>query len=316
MVRCDGQIPYASVKVLLSVRLNANSTGAVSIGRIGVANMMHFVKQHLPMRISWILGVVLHRLKRPTQVELRADDLFLVSYPRSGNTWVRFLFANLMRKPDAGKVDFHTLINYVPELGLNDHIIVRMKGPRVIKSHANFREEFSNVIYIIRDARDAYVSYYHYLKHQLPQDMTFAEFLANLRNCVPLLWSEHVYSWLLAPRQNSWLLAARQHRLLVVRYEDLVRDCARELRRMVEFANMTATEQAVADAVRLSSFKEVQHLERERGRPYQAEAPSQFVRRGQPGNWRAYFGELERKVFPARDKEMLVRLGYARDKNW
>lgn len=269
--------------------------------------MANSVKDHLRTQISRMIWLASHKTKRVSQVRLRSDDVFVVSYPRSGNSWVRFLFANLMRGPDAGEVDFHTLSAYVPELGRHDDIIARMNGPRVIKSHAMFSREFCNVIYIVRDARDVYVSYYHFLRHRLPEGMGFGDFLASMSQYVPSFWSDHV---------DCWLLARRHPHLLLVRYEDMVRDCAREFERMVEFAGIKPTSRAIADAVRLSSFEEMRRSERARGRPYQAEAPSQFVRRGEVGGWRAYFGGRERRVFPGRDKETLVRVGYANDADW
>ena len=42
------------------------------------------------------------------------DDTFLVSFPRSGNTWVRFLVCNLINPDDA--VDFARLESRIPEI--------------------------------------------------------------------------------------------------------------------------------------------------------------------------------------------------------
>ena len=39
---------------------------------------------------------------------LTERDVFLVSYPRSGNTWVRFLIANVIKPANSG-IDFQNV---------------------------------------------------------------------------------------------------------------------------------------------------------------------------------------------------------------
>ena len=40
------------------------------------------------------------------RVKIRESDVFLVSYPRSGNTWVRFLLANVVESDAEQPIDF------------------------------------------------------------------------------------------------------------------------------------------------------------------------------------------------------------------
>jgi tetratricopeptide (TPR) repeat protein len=86
---------------------------------------------------------------------LYPDDIFITSYPKSGNTWLRFLLANLLKQQDE-EIDFHTVHNYVPEVGKQEEIIKTLRRPRVMKSHAPYISEYPKVIYLIRDGRDVY----------------------------------------------------------------------------------------------------------------------------------------------------------------
>jgi len=54
-----------------------------------------------------------------------------VSYLKSGNTWVRFLIANLIKTSD-DHIDFHTAVKYVPEIGIHNDEISRLSRPRII----------------------------------------------------------------------------------------------------------------------------------------------------------------------------------------
>ena len=116
--------------------------------------------------------------------------MFLVSYPRSGNTWVRFLIANLL-KPAGVEIDFHNVQEYVPEINRNNDIIESILSPRVIKSHALYDPAFPKVIYLVRDGRDVYVSYYYYRLKQLEEGYTFSDFLRQ-KDHYPSLWNDHV----------------------------------------------------------------------------------------------------------------------------
>src|SRR5450755_2504536 len=89
------------------------------------------------------------------------DDVFLVSYPRSGNTWTRFLIANLLY-PDQ-RVTFANIERLIPDAeALSSRYKKGIPSPRVIKSHQYFDHRYGKVLYIARDPRDMLLSYYHF----------------------------------------------------------------------------------------------------------------------------------------------------------
>ena len=52
---------------------------------------------------------------------LYPGDIFITSYPKSGNTWLHFLLTNLLQQQE--EINFHTVYNYVPEIGKQEEII-------------------------------------------------------------------------------------------------------------------------------------------------------------------------------------------------
>jgi hypothetical protein len=234
-------------------------------------------------------------------------DAAIVSYPKSGNTWVRFLIANILKRHDDEVVDFHSVQKYVPELGRHDDDIRRLPAPRIVKSHGYDARAARKVVYVLRDGRDAYVSYYFHLQARLALGTTFLQFLAS-PHVTSEPWVRHV---------SHWIIDAAPHlQRLVVRYEDLLADCERELSRITDFLGLEVTRERVDAAVRASTFARLRELEVERGRPYRSSGPDVFVRRGEAGNWREFFGPEEIALFKMRDGDALLRLGYESDPSW
>lgn len=235
------------------------------------------------------------------------DDVYLVSYPRSGNTWARFMLANLIR-PVGVEVTFHNIMRFVPAVHQDREILESVPRPRFIKSHAPLERRYPRVIYLLRDGRDVYVSYYHYQRERLPGDTTLADYLQM--DHWPGSWGEHVSSWL-----DGGL---SEDRFLLVRYEDLYDNPDRELQRMATFSGLDVAAPVIAQAVHDSAFRSMRQMEDTAGHPRAHQFSGRFVRSGRVGSWREHFGPLEREVFKALEQEnrTLVRLNYEASTDW
>ena len=164
------------------------------------------------------------------------DDAFIVSYPRSGNTWTRFLIANLMH-PDRD-VTFANIESLIPDAtALSNKALKRVPRPRLIKSHEYFEPRFRKVVYLVRDPRDVALSLYDFRrKCRSVEDTCPIERYVSERfvpGDLDISWGEHVGSWL-ATRTNH-------PGFLLVRYEDLQQDTSRELRRMANLLGVAAS---------------------------------------------------------------------------
>ena len=100
------------------------------------------------------------------------DDTFIVSYPKSGNTWFRFILSNLLRQSAEENIDFHSACRYVPDIEVHHPELEALQRPRFIKSHCpRLIEAYPRVIYLVRDPRDVYVSYFYYLRKKLSEKL-------------------------------------------------------------------------------------------------------------------------------------------------
>src|SRR6266536_2590055 len=131
------------------------------------------------------------------------DDILLASYPKSGNTWTRFLIANLVF-PDQ-TVDFGNLHQFVLDPAVTpQRDFRRAPRPRIVKTHGSFDPRYRRVICVVRDPRDVALSQYHYLRKlrkiddKFPLDSFIDQFLAGQLKRELGSWVENVCSWFAA----------------------------------------------------------------------------------------------------------------------
>jgi hypothetical protein len=219
------------------------------------------------------------------------DDTFLVSFPKSGNTWARFLIANLVRPNE--KIDFSNVNRVIPGPEVtSNRDLMRLPRPRIIKSHQYFDPRYKQVIYIVRDPRDVVVSQYHFQRKrklvadEFPLSKFVERFLAG-ETCFYGSWGEHVGSWL-ATRHG-------QPGFLLLRYEDMVADTARELSKVATFLGISAKPDVIRQAVERSSADTMRQLEKSQAQLFTSTKDTRpdipFVRAAKAGGWRSSLPE-------------------------
>ncbi len=230
-------------------------------------------------------GLGLHRPGR--SLLILPDDIFLVSFPKSGNTWTRFLLANL-RFPDQ-PANWANIDRLVPDpTGTAKRDFDRMPRPRIIKSHECFDPRYPRVIYIVRDPRDVVLSQYHYhrkirrIEDDSPIETFVTRFLAG-ETCPHGSWGQNIGTWLCASEGDS--------RFLLLRYEDLVADTARELQKVVTFLRLSSSPAEIVTAVERSSADRMRELEKKQtnknGLMKGSRQDLSFVRAAGSGGWRS-----------------------------
>lgn len=202
-------------------------------------------------------------LKPPGRaIKVRADDCFLVSYPRSGNTWLRFLLTNLLLEGE--KVDFVAIERAVPDIYLvREREIEGSRGPRILKSHEYYDPRYKKVIYIHRDPRDVAISYYYYrlkvgrIQDGHPMDQFVSSFIEGEIHSWGR-WCDHVSGWMNAKGTDLSLLP--------LSYDDLLTNTAEELGRVCRFINLDVTSDAIRLAVAKSSTESMKKAEGDQAR--------------------------------------------------
>lgn len=180
---------------------------------------------------------------------VRPNDVFLVSYPRSGNTWVRFML--LQARPGFQEEDLQRIREIIPDMH-GKKPWFECQRTNVVKSHLTHWQPFRNVIYLVRDGRPATFSNWKYQQAEGVYDGSFEEFLTH--DHWPSSWNQHVAGW----------TQARETKL-VVRYEDLIRDTPKHLKQMLGLIGWPTSEQRIEEIVQNSTKENMRRLEQSEG---------------------------------------------------
>lgn len=188
-------------------------------------------------------------------LSLRKSDVLIVSFPKTGNTWVRFFLCNYLLQLQERKerVDFGFLNKNMPEIGFNLYKRNDFFGDevRMVKTHKKFFPFFKERknVYILRDPFSTIKSLFIYnqnMRKPFIKVESFSEFLKSdfgLDN-----YLRHYESW-------------KEHIGLLVRFEDLRSEPNTYFKEIIEYIGLPFDEQKMKRAIELADKKNIQSLD-------------------------------------------------------
>lgn len=238
------------------------------------------------------------------------DDTFIISYPKSGSTWTRFLVANLAHPEET--VTFANLDRVLPATAVaSRRQLKKMSRPRILKSHNYFDHRYKRVVYVVRDPRDVVLSEYRFnLKGRAIQDgYPIEKFVTRFVNGEIGdygSWKENVASWV-ATRCGS-------SNFLLLRYEDMVADTAREVAKVAAFLGIHASPERIASVVEKSSADKMRAMEKKESETWvvtkgrRKDIP--FVGAATAGGWKSKLPQESIEEIEAAWGNLMTQLGY------
>lgn len=175
------------------------------------------------------------------------NDIFIVGYPKSGNTWMQSIAAGLQYGIDTTLLSDKLAQEIVPDVHARK-FYKRFGNFNFFKSHHLPQKDYKRVIYIVREGKDAMVSYYFYL-NKLGNNITLEEMINEKKGIFPSSWSEHVKAWKDNPYKSE---------ILYIRYEDLLNNPIPELKKICEFSNLERAEDLLEKVIKGNSFENMQ----------------------------------------------------------
>jgi len=236
------------------------------------------------------------------------NKIWLVSFPRSGNTWMRFLLANLLYPEE--DVNYKSLNRLAPDFHQHKHWeALGVRKPLVIKSHYVWMPRYEKVIYIYRDVRDVALSHY-YFSHvkrnegREEKERTFGEYLEKVFiegepwGRPPWGgWDRHVWFWASGKPDVPFIL---------IKYEELWQHPYEELKRIIEFLGVDVKHTAdIQIVINKSNFDELEKI-----RARDGVHPKAKGLRGRPGGWKKNLTEEQKELIWKEFGRTMERLGY------
>jgi aryl sulfotransferase len=201
-----------------------------------------------------------------SSAEPRAGMVWIASYPRSGNTWLRFLLSAYFL---GAACDSREMEERIPNLHRGNIDKAWAHDPVLGKTHLLWNERHPHLgasrgcIYLIRHPKDVLLSNLNYFKLQgeAVDDRAFAlDFIES--GGAP--WSrEELGSW--EEHASSWLKSSPLPRL-VIRYEDMKEKPQAALSRVIQFLGLQPDPEKIARAVRDCELPRLRQLETEERR--------------------------------------------------
>lgn len=249
-----------------------------------------------------------HRVVGVPWMQVRAEDRFLFSYPRSGNTWLRHIVQYLAHGSEVSDhAELEAMMPTVDTLEFPDRLTQMPDGLRFFKSHLPYAPYFldGKVIYVVRDGRDVLISYYDYYRHIKGYQGSLDEFLKKATTGWMRYgtWRDNVGSW----------IEHREHpNMLVIRFEDMKTDPFALARQVADFSGIEADDANINAALEASSVDKVHSTMRTwnsaTGTGFKGGASG-----GGKKTWRDRLSAEQNRIFVDHAGDLLEQLGYPLD---
>ena len=274
--------------------------------------------------------------------------VWLASYPKSGNTWLRAVLTNYLRDESA-PASINALVGSnvaiqrdlfdeclgAPSSDMTPDEILRLRPrlhellaaelprPTFVKVHDACirtaagplfpRAATAGAIYLVRNPLDVALSYAHH--QQWSVDRTVADMndpaacMASCRRGIHRALPEPLLSW--SGHVSSWLESALP--VHAVRYEEMLADPAAAFGGVVRFAGLEWDAPRLARAIDHARFDRLRAEEEAAGfGERQPTAPS-FFRAGTSGGWRRALAPSQVRALVDAHAPVMERFGYLRE---
>ncbi|CAH2073432.1 unnamed protein product, partial [Iphiclides podalirius] len=255
---------------------------------------------------------------------LKPDDIFVVSYPRSGTTWTQelvWLLANSLDYTKAAAIPLSERYTFLEfSMFMNDslrekllkknsgneemikhidtlstpgsELVARTPSPRFIKTHLPISLlpptllDSTKVVYVARDPRDVAISYFHHTRmfKANPFSGDFKTFW-NLFIRGMLRWTPF-----LEHVKEAWQM--RNHpNMLFLFYEELSKDLSATIRKVAEFLGKQYSDEQIEDLCTHLKFDNFKNNTSVNMDLVVFTENKSFIREGKSGGWSEYFDE-------------------------
>lgn len=279
---------------------------------------------------------------------MSAKIIWIASYPKSGNTWMRFLLCNyFFNSNNKFNIEIIKKIRKFPsDLFLRPFLTKSQlisdpycTPPYWIKAQQNIQTSdnaiflkthnamcklngdlFTNeilshaIIYIVRDPRDLVISNSYFTGNDFDQTISFMtskKMVYRNSEHKKLFVPEFIGSW--SFNYNSWNKTLITVPKIFIKYEDLLKNTTLELKKVIEFLskiiNFKVDHKKIDMSVDLSKFDKLKKYEQKKGF-IESSDKNIFFRKGEKNQWKNQLSNTQIKKIENEFKKEMKFLGY------
>ncbi|XP_043448118.1 amine sulfotransferase-like [Prionailurus bengalensis] len=264
-------------------------------------------------------GLDIGFLETLNDFEIREDDVFIVTYPKSGTIWFQQIL-NLIyfdeHRKSTGNLETVFRVPYFEYPSQNTDFVKR-PSPRLFTTHlpyylvpSGLKNKKAKIIYVYRNPKDVMCSYFHFSKKMpLPAASTFEEFMTLFLEGKVLgsLWFDHIKGW-------------HEHKSLFniefMMYEEFKKDLRGSMLKVCKFLGKelsdedmdTVVGQAMFENMKLDPRANYDNILKDQ---FGIQEKGHFLRKGTIGDWKNYMtveqNERFDKVFQKNMKDFPLK---------
>ncbi|XP_019938740.2 sulfotransferase 2B1-like [Paralichthys olivaceus] len=256
----------------------------------------------------------------------RHDDIIIVTYPKSGTTWMQEIVPLIMSGGDPASVESLHNWDRVPWLEIYSSCNLELEkrpSPRMFATHFQYKmmprsffEVKPKVIYVMRNPKDVFTSYLHYSKvasflvNPGPQREFLQKFLDG--KVLHGSWFDHI---------KGWLNAEDKDRIMYISYEEMITDLKDSVARIAQYLEKPLDAEVIEKIADRCLFE---NMKKNKMSNYSAvpselmdRTKSEFLRKGITGDWKNQLTVAEAEYFDTvyKDKMKDVKYKFVWDQN-
>ncbi|XP_060070410.1 sulfotransferase 1A3-like [Ylistrum balloti] len=262
--------------------------------------------------VSIIPGNIKDHLESLQQLEVREDDTFILSYPKSGTHWV-FTIASMLRTGNSAYIGSPHFLDYNDVDYLN-----KLPSPRLLASHMTFdrlplqvREGKGKVFVVSRNPKDVAVSLYTFLMKLKTKDFSgswegFLRFYMEGK-IVYGSWFDTLFDW------EKIKTTYKGDNIMYLVYEEMKQDLLSEINKMATFLGVEYDKSFLEEVTERNQFKtmvktiieEIKPQDQQFIHKVSDEKKLPIYRKGEVGDWKNHFTVAQNEAFDRLYQEQM-----------
>ncbi|XP_004614069.2 amine sulfotransferase-like [Sorex araneus] len=253
--------------------------------------------------------------------EIRDDDVFIITYPKSGTIWTQQILSLIYFEEHRKQTQKTDTIDRAPflEYNIRNMNYITRPSPRLFSSHLPYylvpnglKNKKAKIVYVYRNPKDVMTSFFHF--SNLVVKLEVAESIQSYMNTfldgkvIGSIWFDHV---------KGWYEHRHKFNILFVSYEEMKKDLKSAVQKICKFLGKELSEDDLDAVVTQATFKNMKSdpranyndiLKYEIGTRNDT---GRFLRKGTIGDWKNHFtveqSERFDKIFQKKMKDINLK---------